>query len=68
MMASIAWDGSGDGTTLNQAANWAGDVLPGAADDAVINVAGSPSLLFNSGAFSVHSLACAENLTSAEGR
>ncbi|HXG10201.1 MAG TPA: cohesin domain-containing protein [Gemmataceae bacterium] len=37
--AVINWDGGGDGTTWTQAANWAGDVLPGASDDAVIGSA-----------------------------
>ncbi len=60
LFASIAWDGGGDGTTLNQAANWAGDVLPGASDDAVVNVAGSPTLSMSSGTFGVNSLTCAE--------
>lgn len=60
LFASIAWDGGGDGTSLTQAANWAGDVLPGASDDAVINIAGTPTIALSSGAFSVHSLSCAE--------
>ncbi len=60
LLAAIAWDGGGDGTTINQAANWVGDVLPGASDDATINVAGSPTIDLTFGTFSVHSLTCAE--------
>src|SRR5205823_5090649 len=67
LMASIAWDGTGDGTTLNQAANWAGDVLPGVADDAVINVAGAPTISLPFGPYSVHSLTCAETFNMAGG-
>src|SRR5262249_6887237 len=51
-----------DGTTLTQPANWAGDVLPGLADDATISIAGNPTISLASGAFSVHSLTCAEAL------
>ncbi len=42
MPANIVWDGgvAGTGTDFNAAANWVGDVLPGAADIAVINTAG----------------------------
>ncbi len=43
MLANIVWDGgaAGTGTDFNLAANWVGDVLPGAADIAVINTAGA---------------------------
>ncbi len=43
MLANIVWDGgpAGTGTDFNLAANWVGDVLPGAADTAVINTAGA---------------------------
>lgn len=42
MLANIVWDGgpAGTGTDFNLAANWVGDVLPAAADTAVINTAG----------------------------
>ena len=60
LLATITWDGGGDGTTLTQATNWSGDVLPGASDDAVINVAGTPTIAISSGTFSVNSLDCAE--------
>lgn len=42
VLSSVLWDGgpSGAGTDFNLAANWAGDILPGPGDDAVINTAG----------------------------
>ncbi len=40
LLATINWDGGGDGTTWEDNLNWVGDALPGAADDVVINVAG----------------------------
>lgn len=39
--ATVPWDGGGDGVTFSDAANWAGDVLPGAADHAVITMPGT---------------------------
>ncbi len=60
MLAIIAWSGAGDGVTLTQAANWAGAVLPGASDNAVINIAGTPTIALSGGAFSVNSFSCAE--------
>ncbi len=68
LLATITWDGGGDGTTLTQASNWTGDVLPSTADDAVINVAGSPTITYNTGvAFSVNSLTCAESFNMSNG-
>lgn len=60
LLAVILWDGGGDGTTLTQAANWTGDVLPGPADDAVIDIAGTPTIRFTTGTFTVNSLTSAE--------
>lgn len=39
MLAIVAWDGGGDGTSWDQAINWDGDVLPGIDDDVLIDVA-----------------------------
>ena len=39
MLAIVAWDGGGDGTSWDQAINWDGDVLPGIDDDVIIDVA-----------------------------
>src|SRR5690242_18092528 len=43
LFANIAWDGgpTGDGTNFLLAANWAGDVLPGAGDTATIGATGT---------------------------
>jgi autotransporter-associated beta strand protein len=54
--ATIAWDGgaAGTATTLNTAANWAGDVAPSAATDVALfdgTVAASPLVLDWAGAF-----------------
>jgi hypothetical protein len=65
LLTSIMWDGGGDGTTLTQPANWVGDVLPGAADDAAIGA--GPTVGMSSGALSVHSLTCAAPLSIAGG-
>jgi autotransporter-associated beta strand protein len=69
VLATILWDGGGDGTTLTQAANWAGDIVPGAADDAVIDIAATPTITHTTagGTFSVNSLTCAENFTMSGG-
>ncbi len=47
MMAVIAWDGgpTGNGTSWTDPANWAGDVLPGAGDDATIGATGTSPLI-----------------------
>ena len=67
LLATITWDGGGDGTTLTEAANWTGDVAPGPADDAVINVGATPTITLSSGSFSVLSLTCAETFTMSGG-
>ncbi|MGD9690556.1 MAG: hypothetical protein AB7K52_12525 [Phycisphaerales bacterium] len=67
LLAMIMWDGgpTGNGTNWHDAANWAGDVLPGPGDDAIIDVGASPTIVFNSttGSQSIRSLMCAENIT-----
>lgn len=67
LLAVINWDGGGDGTTLTQAQNWAGDVLPGPADDAVINVAGTPTVTHAAGTFNVQSLTLGETMNMSGG-
>ena len=64
LLALITWDGGGDGTTLSQAANWAGDVTPGPADDAVVDIGGTPTIAHASGTFSALSLTIAEKVGS----
>jgi len=41
LLATVAWDGGGDGTSWNDPLNWGGDALPGPTDDAVIQVDGA---------------------------
>lgn len=52
-LAVIVWDGGPDGlgTNFNDPVNWIGDVLPGAADDAVIppGATGAPQIVVTSG-------------------
>lgn len=57
MLAVVVWDGgpTGTATDFNTAANWAGDVLPGPADTAVINTAGS-TITFSSGTRTITNL------------
>ncbi len=38
LLSQIVWNGDGDGTSFDDAANWVGGKLPGASDDAVINL------------------------------
>lgn len=64
LLATIFWDGgpSGLGTNWHDAANWAGDVLPGANDDAVIDVAPDPTIAINA-PVTVRKLTCTEAVT-----
>src|SRR5262245_31819255 len=57
--ATFNWDGGGDGTTWTDARNWdspGNNLLPGAADDAVINAAAGISIVHSSGTDSLRSL------------
>ncbi|HEY1378789.1 MAG TPA: RHS repeat-associated core domain-containing protein [Gemmataceae bacterium] len=62
--AVVAWDGgpAGTGTTWNDPVNWAGDVLPGAADDAQIGSAFAGVTVASSGSVTVRSVASAAAL------
>jgi hypothetical protein len=59
----VLWDGGGDGTTWNNAQNWAGDVPPQLGDRVVIDVAGTPTIVYSSGDTLILSLDCKESLT-----
>jgi hypothetical protein len=63
LLATITWDGGGDGSTLTDPLNWTGDILPGTSDDAVISIGGGASVTHAAGTFSVLSLTCDEALT-----
>lgn len=45
LLATIAWDGGGDRTSWHDAANWAGNIMPGTNDDAVIAAAFAASTI-----------------------
>ena len=57
------WDGGGDGTSWTDPLNWSNNVLPGADDGVVINVAGTPTITLAAGAQVIHSLKSEESLT-----
>ena len=56
LLAAIAWDGGGDGSSWNDALNWSNNALPTSANDVTINIAGDPLINFNSGVSSIRSL------------
>ena len=61
-VANGTWTGNGDGLTWTDAANWSNNVVPGALDDVVINVAASDPMITLSGSQSVRSLTTSESL------
>jgi hypothetical protein len=50
LLASVTWDGGGDGTSWNDARNWSGDVLPGQGDDVVISVPNAATVQYTAAA------------------
>jgi hypothetical protein len=62
VMASVFWDGGGDGTNWTDARNWSDDTLPGASDEVTIDVATNPTIRLGSGAQSIRSLVSNEAL------
>ena len=69
LLATINWDGGGDGTSWHDDANWEGDLLPGPLDHVVINrIASDPTIVFSTGDVSIYSLRCREDLTITGGR
>jgi hypothetical protein len=65
--ALVTWSGGGDGTSWLDSHNWQGNVLPGASDDAVINLPGTFTVRYAGGSTSIHSLQSARALTIASG-
>jgi hypothetical protein len=61
-VANGVWDGGGDGVNWTDANNWSNNVLPGPAEDVIINVGPNPSIILN-GTQSVRSVTSSENLT-----
>src|SRR5688572_6390693 len=68
LMSVVHWDGGGDGTTLMDPLNWAGDVLPGPADDAVVDVVGTPTIEHSIGVLELRSLTMRERFNMYGGR
>jgi YD repeat-containing protein len=63
LLALVTWDGGGGDDRWENAANWTGDVVPGAMDDAQIDVAGSlRTIVIDSSSITVRSLNSQENL------
>jgi len=60
--ATISWDGGGDGASWTDPLNWSGDVLPGTADTAVLNVGADPTVTLSGPAVTLAALDCRENL------
>lgn len=63
LLASVSWDGGGDGTSWMDANNWSSNALPTASDDVTISVAGNPSITIPSGTAMANTLACQKTLT-----
>ncbi len=59
LLDAVLWDGGGDGTSWTDPLNWDTNVVPGAADDVTINVAGTPTIQLSSSQ-SINSLSCDE--------
>ncbi len=65
MLATVTWDGGGDGVTWNDAANWdvgGADQLPIAGDDVTIDVPGSDPVVLLDVSVSLSSLTTNEDL------
>ena len=67
LLAVVNWDGGGDGTSFLDGLNWDTDTVPGAVDDAVINVAGSDPTITVNGSASVNSLVTQEAIRFSSG-
>ncbi len=66
LLASIAWDGGGDGTSWSDKLNWSGDVVPTQNDDVTISVASANPTIRVSTQASVRTLATSENILLAD--
>ncbi len=60
--ATITWNGLGDGSSFNNPANWIGNVVPGASDDAVIT-SGTGTGVIVSATTTVLSVQCSKAFT-----
>ncbi|HQY88405.1 MAG TPA: hypothetical protein PK402_07085, partial [Tepidisphaeraceae bacterium] len=62
LLASVSWDGGGDGSSWNDQNNWSGNALPGTSDDVTLNVGANPNIVLTGTAAAIRSLASSENL------
>ena len=62
MLSAVSWDGGAGTLNWQDAANWSGNVLPGASDDVTIDVPGNITITHNSTTDTIKSLSCQENL------
>ncbi|MBW3541220.1 MAG: PKD domain-containing protein [Planctomycetes bacterium] len=63
LLSAISWDGGAGTLNWHDAANWSGDVLPGASDDVTINVAGADvTIIHSTGTNSINSLTSQEGI------
>src|SRR5437763_1669909 len=62
VLATVNWDGGGDGQQWLDRFNWSNDTLPGSGDDVVIDVPGDITVRLSSGSVAVHSLVSQEAL------
>ena len=68
VLATVAWDGGGNGTLWHDPANWVGDQLPSSLDDVIIDVPGSVSqIIFQGADQSVASITTTETLSVVQG-
>ena len=66
-MAQVSWTGLGDGTTWQNANNWSSKAVPGVSDDVTIDVANNPTIIYNNGTSTIHSLVDDDSLNIAGG-
>ncbi len=64
LLAAVSWDGGAGNALWHSATNWSNDAVPTSIDDVTIDVAASPTIIYNSasGARTVNSLVCNEAL------
>ena len=67
VIPAVYWDGDAGDLLWNNPLNWSGDVLPGAADDVVINVPGDIAVTLAGTSTTIRSLLSEESLTLASG-
>jgi len=61
LLATMRWDGGGDGVAWNDPLNWDTDDVPGSSDEAVVDVAGDVTVTLN-GSTTIQSLVNAETI------